>query len=154
RADELRADDSELEAAFTRASGDPDPRVKKLAREILDELAARKAPPPQPVAAHEARSIIPTAPTATSRPVDGGRRDERSMIVAVFEVHDEDRQLGARQTRKMTDYLEAQLAAVAGWRVIPRAELLRQIQTKKADSYRACVDEACQIELGKAAAAE
>lgn len=43
---------------------------------------------------------------------------------------------------------------MGGYKIVPREQIRLRLQQEKADSYRACYDEACQIELGKEVAAE
>ncbi|HOX43473.1 MAG TPA: hypothetical protein PK668_07745 [Myxococcota bacterium] len=54
----------------------------------------------------------------------------------------------------VTDYLATKLAEGGKLRVVPRGQLRAQLGQEKASSYQACFDQACQIELGKALAAE
>jgi hypothetical protein len=62
--------------------------------------------------------------------------------------------LKSAQRTTLTDLFAAQLTSVAGFRVVPREQIRRLLQASKNESYRGCVDEACQIQLGKALAAE
>lgn len=55
---------------------------------------------------------------------------------------------------QLTEYLATQLAASGAYRLVPRSTVRAELQTAKAGSLDPCVDEACQIELGKAVAAE
>lgn len=77
-------------------------------------------------------------------------------VVAVFEVQDDRREgrLTASRRRALTDYVTTMLGEGTKFRVVPRGELQRALQREKAASYRACYDEKCQIEIGKAVAAE
>jgi len=55
---------------------------------------------------------------------------------------------------QLTDYLATRLAARGAYRVVPRRAVQAELLAAKARTLEACVDEACQIELGKALAAE
>jgi hypothetical protein len=117
----------EVTAALERATRDPGHRVRHAARDALNRLrfaALSRKEPPRP-----------------------------SHIVAVFDVQDPSGQLGERGVDQLTEYLATQLAA-AGLRVVPRAQLRARLLEEKKSSYRQCVDESCQIELGKAVAAQ
>lgn len=57
------------------------------------------------------------------------------------------------QRQKFTSFMDSVVAA-AGLRTVPRSEIAAQLAQQQADSYRDCYDEACQIELGKAVAAQ
>ncbi len=54
----------------------------------------------------------------------------------------------------MTDYLAAQLAASGRYQIIPRGRLRARLTREKSGTFRDCYDEHCQIELGKALAAQ
>lgn len=107
--------------------------VGRAATIVLERLAALTLRVPATVAAAR-------APTAT-RPV-----------VAVFEL--EGGGLSASDRAELTGLLEAHLTATARFQIVPRGRILAELQQQKADSYRACFDTACQIEVGKAIAAE
>jgi TPR repeat protein len=77
-------------------------------------------------------------------------------VVAVFEIEDTG---GARALKKelvasLGDYLDGQLAEGGVYQVVPREALRAQLAQAKRESTRACFDDACQIEIGKAVAAE
>ena len=78
-------------------------------------------------------------------------------IVAVFDVEDtraaSDR-LSQRSLDNLTAYLTTLVPQSCVFKVVPNAQLRAVLQEEKAGSYEACVDEACQIEIGKAVAAE
>jgi hypothetical protein len=78
-----------------------------------------------------------------------------SPIIAVFAIEDArpDR-LSAPTIQSMTDYLASQLASEGRFRVVPSADLKRALASEKSESYKACYDEACQIEIGKELAAQ
>jgi hypothetical protein len=76
---------------------------------------------------------------------------EPRAIVAVFDV--ESTELSPTTLEALTEYLAARLAETS-FLVVPRAELRTRLQQAQADSYRACVDERCQLELGRELAAQ
>src|SRR5262249_49551515 len=54
----------------------------------------------------------------------------------------------------LADDFAIQLAAIGRYGVVPRGSVRALLQEQKKESYRPCFDEACQIELGKALAAQ
>jgi len=80
-----------------------------------------------------------------------------SPVVAVFEISDERpkrQRLSDSKRAALTDFLRSQLAAGGKFQVVPPGEVQQALRANKADSYKACYDEACQIEVGKELAAE
>jgi hypothetical protein len=75
-------------------------------------------------------------------------------VIAVFDLQDASGQLQPAVLDQLTEYLGAQLVELGGLRVVPRSEVKARLSAEKAESYGACYDEACQIQLGKALAAE
>lgn len=75
-------------------------------------------------------------------------------FVAVFEVEDRSRVTDAATIAALTDQLATQLVERRAFRVVPAADLRARLAEAKKASYQACVDERCQIELGKAVAAD
>ena len=104
--------------------------------------AARRAPPPRTQPPPH-----PVAPVAPGRPA-------RAPVVAVFEVENRGTQLGAEMLARLTEYLSAQLTATGRFQVIPRGQLRRRLSQEKRASYRKCVDQSCQIEIGRELAAQ
>lgn len=78
-------------------------------------------------------------------------------VVVVFEIEDErarSQRLSDEKTEALTDFLRSQLAAGGRFQVMPPGEVQQALRARKAESYKACYDEACQIEVGKELAAE
>jgi hypothetical protein len=75
-------------------------------------------------------------------------------VVALFDVTDASGQLDGEAQDQLSEYLSVRATQALGYRVLPRASVRELLLEKKAESYRACAEEACQIELGKALAAE
>lgn len=79
------------------------------------------------------------------------------MVLAIFGIEDSrpaKEQLGERALSSMGDYLSSRLAAGGAFQLVPPADLQKALAERKADSYQACYDESCQIEIGKELAAQ
>jgi hypothetical protein len=94
-----------------------------------------KLPPPKP-------------PTKTKAAIKPG------TVIAVFDVADPSGILKAPTLEALSEYLAAQLTATAGAKVVPRAQLRKRLVKERKNSYKRCFDESCQIEMGKAVAAQ
>jgi hypothetical protein len=94
-------------------------------------------------AARVAASDPPAAEAATTK-----------TVVAVFDIEDEAKTLDSGTAAQLANYLAARVAEVLRYRVVPRDQLRNQLRDQKAEAYRPCFDESCQIELGKAVAAQ
>jgi Flp pilus assembly protein TadD len=82
---------------------------------------------------------------------------EPAPIVAVFTVEDGrvgKSHLTSAQLGDLTDYLSARLAEGTLFRIVPPDQLRTALADKKKSSYQSCVDEKCQIEIGKEVAAQ
>lgn len=79
---------------------------------------------------------------------------KKVAVVAVFDVADGTERLSTREVGQLGDYLSARVASIPDIRVVPREQLRTAITAAKAESYRSCFDQSCQIELGKAVSAE
>jgi TPR repeat protein len=77
-------------------------------------------------------------------------------VVAVFEIEDATaKKKSDRDTiHHLTEYLGGQIGEGGRFRVVPSADLAKLLLEQKKESFRDCFDEACQIEIGKAVAAE
>lgn len=75
-------------------------------------------------------------------------------VVAVFDIEVSGLKLKRTQARGLNNYLHGKIAQMPNYAVVPRADVQRRLQKEKANSYRACYDEACQIEIGKELAAQ
>lgn len=78
--------------------------------------------------------------------------EKEAPLVAVFAL--DAPMLKAKDRAALTDVLAALLTSLGGFRVVPNEAIKKELARSKLASYRACVDESCQIELGKALAAE
>ncbi|HSA24377.1 MAG TPA: tetratricopeptide repeat protein, partial [Myxococcota bacterium] len=78
-------------------------------------------------------------------------------IVAVFVLEDTRPakvRLSERERVDLTAYLSNALVEGGAYRVVPPERLRAVLLEKKKESYRACVDERCQIEIGQEVAAQ
>jgi len=127
-------------------------RVMYAAPEVpVADVAADEPAPATPVALVAAP---PAAPPPAPPREEAPRARMPRPVVAIFDVQDATRQLDAALLDQLTEYLAAQLVEVARFRVVPRNQLRSQLAAEKAGTYDACFEESCQIELGKAVAAE
>lgn len=102
--------------------------------------ARAPAPSPAPVAA-------PAAAPAPKQPRAAGE------VIAVFDLEDVRKSLADGDADQLTEYFAVQLSAV-GYKTVPRSQLRQRLSAEKEESYKACYDESCQIDLGKAVAAQ
>lgn len=84
----------------------------------------------------------------------GASREHSGAVIAVFDVEAAPGEFRPRILEEVTDYLATGAAERLGLRVVPRSAIREQLREEKADSYRPCYDESCQVELGKALAAQ
>ncbi|MBW2704315.1 MAG: hypothetical protein JRF33_26145, partial [Deltaproteobacteria bacterium] len=75
-------------------------------------------------------------------------------VVAVFDVQDVSNRFEEDLLLQLTSYLSTTMVASGRFTVVPREQLRARLADKKSQSYKACYDDACQIELGKAVAAQ
>jgi TonB family protein len=75
-------------------------------------------------------------------------------VVAVFALEAKGTPLTPADLDGLADYIEASLAESGRYQVVPQTELRAALSRQKAESYKACYDESCQIEIGKELAAE
>jgi TolB-like protein len=85
------------------------------------------------------------------------RAEERAPVIAVFEIQDTTKR-PKRLPAGLTDYLRVKLAETRLVKVVDKGDqenqLKKLIKAERKSSYQACVDEACQIPLGKELAAD
>jgi hypothetical protein len=124
-------------AAAPLASGAPAPAPAPAAGSAPAPPAAGSAPAP--------RAEWSPGPAAASG---------AGIVAAVFDVEDPARVLDAATSAQLADYLGTRLSELGGYRVVPRRELQTQLRGSKQESLGGCYDEQCQIELGKAVAAQ
>lgn len=87
----------------------------------------------------------------------GARAQGSVPVVAVFEIEDSTKR-DKRVMNALTDYFRVKLAESGAFKVVDKgeqeAQLKRLIKEEKKNSYKTCVDESCQIPLGKELAAD
>lgn len=93
-------------------------------------------------------------PVAIAPPPPPPAHEKPRRIVAVFDIEDRAKRMKKRDLEQLSEYLEALIAGKGTFAVVPRTQIKSTIADAKKKSYDACYDEACQIELGKAVAAE
>jgi hypothetical protein len=93
-------------------------------------------------------------PKAASGVGSGASGKRRAAIVAVFDIEDQSGRIGNSVLAQLTEYLAAKVTQVAGYQVVPREQLRSRLVAQKRESFKQCYDQRCQIELGKAVAAE
>lgn len=111
------------------------------------KLGSDELPPEAPLAFH----LKPAAPVRGAiAPLAEGDRS----VVAVFEMIAAPTSTVAPIAEQLTEYLSTRLAETGRYRIIPREQLRRALIEQKKASYEECIDDSCQIELGKAVAAQ
>ena len=73
---------------------------------------------------------------------------------AVFDIEDAAGITKPKTIAQLTEYLAAKLTQSAGFNVVPRDQLRSRLAAEKRKSYKDCYKQRCQIELGKAMAAQ
>lgn len=107
--------------------------------EVLGRLE-RTRPRPRMMAADK-----PAAPPPVAR--------GPAPVAAVFAIRDMTEKLDPHVLEQLTEFLSVQVAQQLGYKVVPREQLRGQLASAKSETFKACYDESCQIELGKAVAA-
>jgi hypothetical protein len=75
-------------------------------------------------------------------------------IVAVAPIDDRAHLLSAEEREQLASYLATQITRAGRHRVVPPEQARLRLAADKRESYRLCYDSRCQIELGKALAAQ
>jgi hypothetical protein len=83
--------------------------------------------------------------------VQGSRKRE---ILAVFDIQDVSARFDGQTLGQLTAYLAASMTNSGPFDVVPHEQLRERLTDEKKSSYRPCFDTACQIELGRALAAQ
>lgn len=74
-------------------------------------------------------------------------------VVAIFDIQTKRITLEADVLDLLADQLVTGLSASGKFQVVPRSQLKERLSQQKTDSYKACYDQQCQIELGREVAA-
>lgn len=112
------------------------------------ELARDEIALEAPLQFHLQRS--PTSALTEAPPLDEADRP----VLAVFEMTGAASSTTSALVGQLTEYLSTRLAETGRFRVVPREQIRRALLEQKKASYDECIDESCQIELGKAVAAQ
>jgi|GEM_PF-2384005 len=98
------------------------------------------------------RNLTPALPVQPAAPVFQGPKS----VVAVFDIQDtrKSRRLTREQNADLTAYLTTLLTNTKRYATVPKSDLKAALSAQKAQSYDACYDESCQIDIGKEVAAE
>jgi hypothetical protein len=75
-------------------------------------------------------------------------------VVAVFEIENRGSPLTGDELIALTDYLGTKLGERGRFQIIPRQEIKKRLVQQKQDSFKACYDQSCQIEVGRELAAQ
>lgn len=75
-------------------------------------------------------------------------------VVAVFGMQESGTRLKQADLDRLTDFIGAALTESGRYEVVPRDEVKAALNRQKADSYKQCYAQSCQIEIGKELAAE
>jgi hypothetical protein len=94
------------------------------------------------------------APQPVAPPVQVPAHARPKAIVAVFDVQDQGGRLKPEVLVQLTEYLATRLTETGVFRVVPQEQLRSRLVQEKIESYKQCYDQSCQIEVGKAIAAE
>jgi hypothetical protein len=129
---------AEARPALEALAQDPDPGVKAAVEEALRKL--RFAALADGGAGPAGAGLAPAGKTGLA-------------VLAVFEVQDPSKRFKADVLQQLTEYLAVRLTEAGKFRVVPQDQLRQRLYEAKSGTYRACVDESCQIELGKELAA-
>ncbi len=92
--------------------------------------------------------VVGGAPMAVSQ------EKARPPVVAVFDVEQPTPILKPEELITLTNYLSVKLGESGRLFIIPSKDIRRLIADQKKESYRACYDEACQIEIGRELSAQ
>ena len=82
------------------------------------------------------------------------RSKGKDTIIAVFDIEDGSRTFSAQAMDQLTDYYAAKLTEALGYRVVPRSQLRGRLVQEKTESFKQCYEQSCQIEIGRAIAAQ
>ncbi len=155
------SEDPRIHAFLSRVHAALELEVDRLLRQIPPQAPSAAPPVPGPAVAQPAAPAraAPPAP-AVVQPVAPPPKVEKpeprgpAPIVAVFDIQDDSKRYKPAQLQQLSEYLAGKLAEKGAFRVVPRDQLRSRLQQEKTQSYQQCYDMSCQIELGKAMAAE
>jgi hypothetical protein len=93
-------------------------------------------------------------PVEAASPVPVPEPEARREVLAVFDIQDVSDRIEKKELLQLTAFLATAMATTGKFTVVPREQLRERLMDEKKVSYRKCFDSVCQIELGKAVAAE
>jgi antitoxin component YwqK of YwqJK toxin-antitoxin module len=96
------------------------------------------------------RSVMAALVFGWSWPSEAGE----PSVVAVFDVEYAGVKLDKATRESLSEYLFSKVASLGAFTLVPRAEVKKRLTSQKKESYRACYDQSCQIEIGKELAAQ
>jgi TPR repeat protein len=79
--------------------------------------------------------------------------EDQKPIVAVFGIENRGVQLDPTAISNLSDFLAAEIASTGSYEVVPRAQIKERLSSEKKNSFRACYEQSCQIEIGRELAA-
>jgi hypothetical protein len=77
-----------------------------------------------------------------------------SPILAVFLLENRGSPLTPNEIQALTDYLSTKLGEGGDFKIIPREEIRKRLKEQQKESYKACYDQSCQIDVGRELAAQ
>jgi hypothetical protein len=117
--------------------------AQQLAERLREQLSTNRA---------EVLARRTPMPTEVAPPPGPAPRRPRPITV-VFAIQDMSGKLEENLLLQLTEYLSTQVAQQLDLKVVPREQLRERLVAQKKESYKACYDRSCQIELGRALAA-
>lgn len=111
------------------------------------ETCESKRPPPQPAAKPASTNVA-----ANKRP-QPSKVESPSGILVVFDINDASASFNKSVLNQLTEYLATQLTS-KGYQVVPRDQIRQRLLEEARGTYKECYDQSCQIELGRALAAQ
>lgn len=126
--------------ALQRVSKDEDSLVSRAARLALNKMGNRSA-----ATLVKPAKIVAKEPTTTKA---------KPCIVAVFSVEAKPGSFSNGIRDRLTHLLLTGIAGCPRYRVVPARQLRKGLAEMKARSYKDCYDRRCQIEIGRALAAQ
>ncbi|MBM4372559.1 MAG: hypothetical protein FJ098_12940 [Deltaproteobacteria bacterium] len=123
----------------------------------LDRFNWRRQPPDniaQALVTLASMSEPLLADLASSAPAEPARKNTGPVLLAIFDPKDTAGVLDASSSAQLVTYLAARLTQTGAYSVVPQDQVRERLSEKKKESYGVCYDQSCQIELGRALAAE
>jgi len=81
-------------------------------------------------------------------------QEQQTSIVAVFKIENRGTSLTSEELLTLTDYLGTRLGEQGRYQIVPRNEIRKRLLDQKQESYKACYDQSCQIEIGRELSAQ